>query len=460
MSHLKASTSSLSEDEGSFENRCDMQPATISFCSLRTFLCHPVGRGFGLALAALLAGGCSTAPYRDFADVSAPNAVGEEKPARPGSPVSPLLKAADDVPANLGPLLAQIGGRNHIPGFAAAVLRGDRIVAQGVAGVRRSGSKIAVTIDDQFEIASCAKAMSAMLVARLVEEGALEWDRPLPGYFPGEHLSPDWDKVTLRHLITHTAGLQDPLITFLRSATFDRGTLMERRWAFARRVLRSKPASPPGAQVSYCNTDYVLAATVAEKVTGKAWEQLMATYVFAPLGLESAGFGPPGLPKQTLQPWGHGKYRLLQVGVAGNIAFDPAARGADYPAIASPAGYIHLSIRDWTRFVSLHLRAHPANPQATVGVLRPDTFAVLHGTQSGISYAGGWNVGTRPWAKGARPTDIGRVLFHVGDNGRWTAAVWVAPEKDFAVLVACNRGNVERAVDEAVGQLVGVYAPR
>lgn len=392
--------------------------------------------------------------------MSATNALGQQKPARPGSPVSPLLKTADEVPADLGPLLAQIGERNDIPGFTAAVLRGDRIVAQGVAGMRRSGTKVAVTIDDQFEIASCAKAMSATLVARLVEEGVLEWDRPLPSYFPGESLPPEWDRVTLRHLITHTAGLADPLITFLRSATFDRGTLMERRWAFARRVLRAKPSLPPGTQVTYCNTDYVLAAAVAEKVTGQAWEQLMATDVFAPLGLGSAGFGPPGVPQQTLQPWGHGKYRLLQVGVVGNIAFDPAARGADYPAIASPAGYIHLSIHDWAKFVSLHLRAHPANPQATAAVLRPETFAVLHGTQSEISYAGGWNVGTRPWAKGARPTDTGRVLFHVGDNGRWTAAVWVAPEKDFAVLVACNRGDMERAVDEAVGQLVGTYARR
>jgi CubicO group peptidase (beta-lactamase class C family) len=425
-----------------------------------SFFRHPVSRGFALAAATLLASGCSTPAYRDFAEASGSPAATQEKQQTAKSAVAPLVDGVSGMPEDLNPLLARAADRNHIPGFAAVVLHGNHIVAQGVAGVRRSRTEVAVTIDDQFEIASCAKAMSAMLVARLVEEGALEWDRPLPSYFPGENFSTDWDKVTLRHLITHTAGLQDPLITFLRSTTFDRGTLMERRWAFARRVLRSKPASPPGTHVAYCNIDYILAAVVAEKVTGKAWEQLMATHVFAPLGLESAGFGPPGLPKQTLQPWGHGKYRLLQVGVVGNNSFDPAARGADYPAIASPAGYIHLSIRDWAKFVSLHLRAHPANPHSTAAVLRPDTFAVLLGTQSEISYAGGWNVGTRPWAKGARPTDTGRVLFHIGDNGRWTAAVWVAPEKDFAVLVACNRGNREGAVDEAVGQLVGTYARR
>lgn len=420
------------------------------------FLLRQVRPEFALGLALLLAGGCSIAPYRDFADVS----FRPTETHRGSETIFPTMVTPDDAPADPRALLAAIGERNRIPGLAAAVLYGDRIVAQGVAGVRRSGSKVAVTLDDQFEIASCAKAMSAMLVARLVEEGALAWDRPLSSYFPEEKIHSDWDAVTLRHLIGHTAGLNDPLGTFLRSVAFDRGTLAERRWAFVQRVLRSRPAFPVGAQVRYCNTDYILAAAAAEKVTGKAWEQLMATHLFAPLGLGSAGFGPPGRSGETIQPWGHGKYRLLQVGLAGNVAFDPGDRGADYPAIASPAGYVHLSLGDWARFVSLHLRADPVNPQSRPAVLRPETFAVLHGTQSGISYAGGWNVATRPWATGGRASDTGRVLFHLGDNGRWTSAVWMAPEKDFAVLVVCNRGDMARAVDEVVGRLVSTYTPR
>lgn len=427
------------------------------------FFRHPVARTFVYAFVALAVSGCSTPAYRDFADVSQPVARAHEKEqAKDFVPELVRSGSASEPATDLGPLLKRIGTRDDIPGFAAAVLRGDRVVAEGVAGVRRRGTDVVVTSEDQFQIASCAKAMSAMLIARLVEQGDLEWDRPLARYFPEKRLHSDWDKITLRHLITHTAGLRDPLITFLHSTVFDRGNLMERRLAFAQKVLRSKPTSPPGVRVEYCNTDYILAAALAEKVTGKPWEQLMAMHVFAPLGLTSAGFGPPGSPQQTLQPWGHGKHRLLQVGILGNIAFDPAARGADYPAIASPAGYIHLSIRDWAKFVSLHLRAHPANPNANaaIGVLRSETIATLHGTQSPFSYAGGWNVATRPWAKGSRPTDTGRVLFHVGDNGRWTSAVWVAPEKDFAVLVTCNRGNMEQAVDEVVSQLVGTYARR
>jgi CubicO group peptidase (beta-lactamase class C family) len=148
----------------------------------------------------------------------------------------------------------------------------------------------------------------------------------------------------------------------------------------------------------------------------------------------------------------------MQVGVIRNTAFDPGARAADYPAMASPAGYVHLSVRDWARFVSVHLRSNQAKPNRHVAALRHETFDTLHELRSGVPYAGGWFVGTRPWAKGLRTADTGRVLFHVGDNGRWTSAVWMAPEIDFAVLVACNRGDMSAAVDEAVGLLVSTYA--
>ena len=69
-------------------------------------------------------------------------------------------------------------------------------------------------------------------------------------------------------------------------------------------------------------------------------------------------------------------------------------------------------------------------------------------------YAGGWFIGTRPWAKGPRPGDTGRVFYHAGDNGRWSTAVWAAPEIDFAILIACNRGGMEGPVDEVAGALL------
>lgn len=406
---------------------------------------------FGL-LVLTVASSCSSPPHRDFAAAATHVAA----PAH-GAVIPDLVSVAPDAVV-LDLWLTELAERRQVPGIVAAVLRGNQIVARGAAGVRRKGSPEKVTPTDQFHIASCAKAMSAMVVARLVEEGKLDWGRPVSTYFADDRAHAAWDRITLRHLFTHTSGLKDPVWAFLANVYFEDGNLTERRARLAQRMLRTEPPAPPGERAMYQNISYILLAAVAEQVTGTAWEQLMEDYVFAPLKLESAGFGPPGTPGKLDQPWGHGKHRVLQLGLFGNAAFDPGARGADYPALASPAGYIHLSIDDWAAFVALHLRAHAANPQRNAPLLRPETYAALHEARPGIGYSGGWLVETRPWARGSRPDDIGRVLFHLGDNGRWTSAVWIAPEIDFAVLVSCNRGDMSGAVEEVVGQLVRQYA--
>lgn len=69
-------------------------------------------------------------------------------------------------------------------------------------------------------------------------------------------------------------------------------------------------------------------------------------------------------------------------------------------------------------------------------------YPALHTALIGEDYALGWTVGTRPWAMGNRPGDTGRILYHQGDNGRWNCVIYLAPEIDFALLVASNRAGM------------------
>jgi CubicO group peptidase (beta-lactamase class C family) len=161
------------------------------------------------------------------------------------------------------------------------------------------------------------------------------------------------------------------------------------------------------------------------------------------------------------QPWGHGRWRLfgvLPLYGLGWKPFDPGSANADFPRAGAPAGMVHLSAPDWARFVALHLRGDHANPHRDARLLEAGTFAVLHGTGASAGYHGGWYVDSRPWARGNRPGDTGRVLFHAGDNGRWTCVAWLAPEIDLAILVACNRGGMHRPVDAIAAALVGRFA--
>src|SRR5580704_18329300 len=80
----------------------------------------------------------------------------------------------DNAPVNVDAILQAILGRGGERfGLAAAVLRGQRIIAQGVAGVRKRGTVERITIADRFHLGSNTKAMTATLVAMIIEEGKL-----------------------------------------------------------------------------------------------------------------------------------------------------------------------------------------------------------------------------------------------------------------------------------------------
>src|SRR4029077_10661518 len=98
------------------------------------------------------------------------------------------------------------GRGNERFGLAAAVLRGERVIAQGVAGVRKRGTAERITLNDRFHLGSCTKAMTATLVAMLVEEGKLNWTTTFGELYAVKPMHPAWEKVTLRQVIAHRAA--------------------------------------------------------------------------------------------------------------------------------------------------------------------------------------------------------------------------------------------------------------
>jgi CubicO group peptidase (beta-lactamase class C family) len=164
---------------------------------------------------------------------------------------------------------------------------------------------------------------------------------------------------------------------------------------------------------------------------------------------------------------------------------DPGSPAAQFPFFYGPAGLAHMTITDWAKFIGLHLRGDPANPHCQAALLKLDTFAELHGVAPttpyskgwvmrgitrlatgdagpAVTYRAGWFISTSSWAKGTRPGDTGRRLWHGGSNGISHSLVCIAPEIDFAVLVASNRGP-DIAIwktRQAVRALIRTFAPK
>ncbi len=404
----------------------------------------------------------------------------------------------DNAPVNVDAILQAILGRGGERfGMAAVVLRGERIIAQGAAGVRKRGTAERITLDDRFHLGSCTKAMTATLVAMLVEEGRLNWTTTLGELFADtvKPLHPAWEKVTIRQVLAHRAGLPlDPdglarvfNLLFLapyaslrsrpESMRSSGETLPQQRLEIARQALSRPPGIPPDTKYWYSNVGYILAGAVLEHLTGRAWEDLMRERLFQPLGISTGGFGPPGTAGKTDQPWGHSSFVGKPI--------DPGSPAAQFPLYYGPAGLAHMTITDWAKFIGLHLRGDPANPHRQAALLKLDTFAELHAAAPAASYfmgwimrritflatgdatpaatyGAGWAISPAGWARGTRPGDTGRRLWHAGSNGQWLSAVFIAPEIDFAVLVACNRGPdiTIWKTRQAARALIRAFAPK
>lgn len=334
-------------------------------------------------------------------------------------------------------LLEPIHAKRKLPGMVAAIVEGDDVIAIGAAGLRKLGSPEAITIDDKLHLGSCTKAMTATMLARLVERKQLAWDSTVAQVFPdlAARLDAGYRGVTLEQLLQHRAGLPAngawALLGLDPSTTKQRLNLIEL-------VFGKPPQLPPGTEYAYSNVGYAVAAAMGEKVTGRSWEALIEEELFAPLAMDTVGMGAPGTKGEVNQPWGH-----LIVGTRAL----PAQR--DNPSSLGPAGRVHCTIRDWAKFISLHLRGARGEPTP---ILTPDTFARLHRPPTGGDYAAGWVAIERPWAGGTAFT-------HQGSNTMWHCVVWMAPKKNFAVLAVTNVAGEDaaRACDEACSAMIRHY---
>lgn len=371
--------------------------------------------------------------------VLATRAIQPETPA-PAASRDVVQTGPVDVSEKLPPILEQF----DIPAASVLVIRAGVPVAQGVAGVRARGKDASATMDDRWHLGSCTKSMTATLCAILVEEGTLAWDTKVLDLFPELRDTADasWQTVTLERLLTQTAGApRDLHKNGLWGRLWKReGTPTEQRLRLLREVLAWKTDHEPGSAFLYSNTNFAIAGAMAERATGKPWEDLMQTRVFAPLGITTAGFGAPGSGDTPDQPRGH----------TGNGTAQPPGPDADNPPAIGPGGTAHMSLADWGRYIAAHLAGES---EGRALLIKPQTYKHLHAPALG-NYASGWAVGKRPWAG---PT--GRVLTHSGSNTMWFCVVWMAPDKDMAVMVACNRGgdNAAKAADAIAASMVGTF---
>lgn len=332
-------------------------------------------------------------------------------------------------------LRAAMQGRD-VPAMGALRIQGGQAQAAMVLGVRRIGDAEPVRPEDRWLLGSDTKAMTAVLVARLVEAGRLSWNAPLEEMLPdlAVEMRPEYRGATLLDLLSHRAGLPENLSdeAYFRTFYDDARPPSAQRLDYIRRALAEAPQGPSRDEPRYSNTGYVIAGVIAERAAGEPYEQLMAEQVFGPLGMASARF----------LPW-------AEPGPVGHVDGRPALEKFDpNPPMLDPAGGASMSLADWARFCVDQI----AGAQGNGRLLKPETYALIQ-TGQGDTHSGlGW--GVQPAALGRK----GPALTHTGSDGNWFAAVALYPQSGDGLLVVANAAN-SMGGDKAAVAVLKALAP-
>ena len=322
---------------------------------------------------------------------------------------APVTQESGD--ADLAKLLNSIRIEEKLPGLAAAIIIDGKLQSAAAVGVRETGTDNWLTVNDKLLIGSCAKAFTATLAAILVEEGRLSWQTTIRDAFPNLNMLPEYENITIQQLLSHRAGLPKNLKGGKPSWLIDYGFDEKRgsapqilRLQYLEKTVQNKLISRPGQTIRYSNSGYILAGAMLEKIAGQTYEKLRAEKIFQPLNIVTAGYGIPADLEPASQPWGHYWDKSSSL-----IVYK-----SDYHNFMAPAGYLHISIKDWAKFILFHLDTHSSNKQK---LLQSSTLKALH-TPPNLAE---WDISTSE--------RIGLKLFGIDYYDNY-ALGWFTKEKD------------------------------
>ncbi len=314
----------------------------------------------------------------------------------------------------IGPALRQ----GAVAGGEIVVVQGGKLVFAKGYGVADVASQRPVAPDTTlFRAGSVSKLFTWTAVMQLVEAGKLDLDADVNQYLDFQ-IPPAFDRpITLRNLLTHTAGFEEiveGLIEYEPARLRPLGAV----------VKSNIPARifPPGKVVAYSNYGAILAGYIVERVSGEPYAEYIAHHIFQPLGMAQSSFVQP-LPAALLAQLSSG-YRSSD---------DPPEQ---FELIGqSPAGALSTTAADMARFMLAHLAEG-------AGILKPETARLMHAHQRDEALGlNGLALGFYEESRNGQ-----RVIGHGGDTQFFHTDLHLLPESGIGLYVAFNSRGKDNAV--------------
>ncbi|NQW87377.1 MULTISPECIES: serine hydrolase [unclassified Frigoribacterium] len=326
----------------------------------------------------------------------------------------------DDVDTWLDGAVGSALQTTGIPGATVSVVADGKVLTARGYGMADTGTgeTPAEAVDPErtlFRVGSVSKVVSATAIMQLVEKGDLDLDADVQQYLDFDLDTPK-GAVTLRHLLTHTAGFEEVIAGLIGTPGSEK-TLREA-------VSEAPPAQvfTPGTTPAYSNYGATLAGYVAERVSGVPFADLLQQDVFDRAGMTSSSFAQP-LPADLDARLAHGYPDDSKPAVATEVVN------------AAPAGAMSATATDMARFMLAQLGDLP-DDQA---LLQPDTLAEMHRPALDADDLGTLVAGQRMDLAFFDDSTPGLAAFgHDGDTQVFHSAMRMFPEHDTGIFLSMN----------------------
>lgn len=323
----------------------------------------------------------------------------------------------------------------HVPGLVYGIVADGKPVHVRSLGMQDIASKRPVTEDSLFRIASMSKAFTALAILKLRDEGKLSLDAPAESYVPEmrdwRYPTSDSPRITVRNLLTHTAGFVED------NPWGDRQQVMPEP-EFTALLRKGVPfARAPGLAMEYSNLGYALLGRIVSNVSGTSYQNYIRQQIMAPLGMSSTGydiFASPPERRAIGYRWQDGKW-----------VREPDMKDGAFGAM----GGVETSANDYAKWVAFLLSAWPARDGADSGPVKRSTVREIvtgenfvsgpmrpaaaggNACRTATAYAMGW------WV--IDDCDVGRIVRHTGGYPGYGSVVMLMPDKGVGLFAFSSK---------------------
>jgi CubicO group peptidase (beta-lactamase class C family) len=314
----------------------------------------------------------------------------------------------------------------EVPGLAIAIVKNDTVVLAKGYGVRKLGDPATVNEKSLFAIGSCSKAFTSAALAMLVDEGKLKWDDPATKHLKGFQLYDPYvtREITVRDLLSHRSGLGRRGDLLWYGSPYDRNEIL-------RRIRYLEPETSFRSAFGYQNIMFLAAGQIIPAITGKSWDEFVASRIFAPLGMKASNTTITAFKKDDNVAMPHadidGKVQTVAWRNIDNIA---------------PAGSINSNVEEMAQWLRLLLadgkykNEQLLSPGVVKEILTPQTVIRTGGPMARLNpdthfaaYGLGWGLADYRGRK---------IAQHTGGIDGMTSLVAMMPEEKLGFVILTN----------------------